>query len=84
MAAKNKRSSLPRTPASGAHDSVGLHMRAAQHRDDLLEEAKELQAAGKIREARAVERRAAQVEQLVGALETEVRWAEAKPDSPTH
>ena len=49
------------------------HFRASQHRDGLLEEALELRREGKIREARSVEKRAAQVEQLVGALEAEDR-----------
>jgi hypothetical protein len=84
VAAKNKRSSHLKAPASGAHDSFGLCLRASQHRDDLLAEAKDLQAAGRIREARAVEKRAAQVEQLVGALETEVRGPPEKPDSPAN
>ena len=53
------------------------HFRASHHRDELLEEALELRRAGKIREARSVEKRAAQVEQLVGALE-----AEDRPPSP--
>ena len=64
MAARNKRA--PRT-----------HQRAAQHRDDLLEEARTLMAAGRIREARAVESRAGQVQQLVGALESDLK-AEAQ------
>ena len=49
------------------------HFRASQYRDGLLEEALELRRAGRIREARSVEKRAAQVDQLVGALEAEVR-----------
>jgi hypothetical protein len=49
------------------------YSRASEHRDGLLEEALELRRAGRIREARSVEKRAAQVEQLVGALEAEVR-----------
>jgi hypothetical protein len=77
MAAKNKRSHRSTTLA---HDSVGLHSRASQLRDDLLEEAKDLQASGRIREARAVERRAAQAEQLAGALETELRVASGNLD----
>jgi hypothetical protein len=60
MAAKNKR--VHRT-----------HSRAAQHRADLLEEARSLLAAGRVREARAVESRAGQVDQLVGALESDIR-----------
>ena len=53
------------------------YSRASQHRDGLLEEALELRRAGRIREARSIEKRAAQVDQLVGALEAEVR-----PPSP--
>jgi len=60
MAAKNKR--VQRT-----------HLRASQHRDDLLQEVRTLMAAGRIREARAVEGRAHQVGQLVGALESDLR-----------
>ena len=40
-------------------------------REHLLEEARALRAAGKVREARGVEKRAAQVDQLVGALEAD-------------
>ena len=47
-------------------------------REHLLEEARTLRAAGKIREARGVEKRAAQVDQLVGALEADYR----SPDDP--
>jgi hypothetical protein len=53
------------------------HLRASQHRDGLLQEALELRRAGRIREARSIEKRAAQVDQLVGALEAEI-----KPPSP--
>ena len=60
MAAKNKR----------VHST---HSRASQHRTDLLEEARSLMAAGRVREARAVESRAGQVDQLVGALESDIR-----------
>jgi hypothetical protein len=60
MAAKNKR----------VHST---HPRASRHRSDLLEEARSLLAAGKVREARAVERRADQVGQLAGALESDIR-----------
>ena len=64
MAAKNKR--------------VGTtHARASQHREELREEARSLMASGRIREARAVESRAGQVDQLVGALESDVRAEEA-------
>jgi hypothetical protein len=77
MAAKNKRanraapSEVGRT--SGTHKATDLHLRASHHREELLEEARALMASGKIREARAVEKRAGQVEQLVGALEADIR-----------
>jgi hypothetical protein len=60
MAARNKR--VQRT-----------HERASQHRADLLEEARSLLSKGRVREARAVESRANQVDQLVGALESDIR-----------
>jgi hypothetical protein len=76
MAAKNKpanrvEASDTALPNPGRPDS-GTYFRAAQHRDDLLEEARALMAAGKVREARAVEKRAGQVSQLLGALESDV------------
>jgi hypothetical protein len=64
MAAKNKRTTVP-----------GIQARASQHREELLEEARALRRDGKIREAKGVESRAQQVEQLVGALEGEVAQA---------
>lgn len=64
MAAKNKRI---RT----------THLRASQHRSELLEEARSLMATGKVREARAVESRAGQLGQLVGALESDLRAEDA-------
>jgi hypothetical protein len=78
MAAKNKRAkrattsdAVPTPP--GAHKVADIHFRASHHREELLEEARALMAAGKVREARAVEKRAGQVEQLVGALESDIR-----------
>ncbi len=62
MAAKSKRTTVP-----------GMHGRASHHREELLEEARALRREGKIREAKGVESRAQQVDQLVGALEGEVR-----------
>lgn len=76
MAAKNKRprraTALDRSE-SGLLAATPLDLRASHRHDDLLEEARHLQAAGKIREARAVEKRAAQIDRLIGALETEIR-----------
>jgi hypothetical protein len=71
MAAKSKptrarlRDDAPQQP--------GMLLRASHLREHLLEEARTLRAAGKIREARGVEKRAAQVDQLVGALDAEPR-----------
>lgn len=67
MAAKNKRITIP-----------DMHLRASQHREELLEEARTLRRDGKIREAKGVEKRAQQVDQLVGALEGEVRPSQAR------
>jgi hypothetical protein len=67
MAAKNKR-------VKGTHD------RASHHREELLQEARSLMAEGKVREARAVESRAHQVDQLVGALDSDL-LAEAQLSS---
>jgi hypothetical protein len=72
MVAKNKRASRIDTEVP-VHDVFGLRLRASQHHEDLLEEARSLRAAGKIREARGVEKRAGQVEQLMGALDAEAR-----------
>ncbi len=83
MTARNKRAG-PRPSEVIRRDSVGLYSRALQHGDELLEEARELQAAGKIREARAVERRARQVGRLIGALEREIGIAAQEPDAPVN
>jgi hypothetical protein len=72
MVAKSK----PR-PRDDASQQSGTLVRASDVRQHLLEEARTLRSAGKIREARGVEKRAAQVDQLVGALEAEYR----SPDS---
>jgi hypothetical protein len=66
MAARNKR--VKRT-----------HERASRHRDELLQEARSLMADGRVREARAVEARANQVDQLVGALGSDL-LAESQPE----
>jgi hypothetical protein len=71
MAAKNK-PTRPRPRDTAPQDSNML-LRASDVREHLLEEARALRAAGKIREARSVEKRAAQVDQLVGALEADHR-----------
>ena len=66
MAAKSKRTTTP-----------GIHGRALQHREDLLEEARILRREGKIGAAKGVESRAQQVDRLIGALE-----GEAGPTQP--
>jgi hypothetical protein len=75
MAAKNKPRRAADVSARGpdVQEVFGMQLRASQRRDELLEEARELQAAGKIRQARAVEKRAGQIQQLIGALEQENR-----------
>ena len=60
MAAKSKRTTTP-----------SIHGRALHHREDLLDEARSLRREGKIGEAKGVESRAQQVDQLIGALEGE-------------
>jgi hypothetical protein len=84
MAAKNKPASRSRASdatagitAAGANPAT--YLRALQHRDELLQEARTLLAAGRVREARAVEKRAAQIWQLLGALESD-----ALPGSRPH
>jgi hypothetical protein len=72
MVAKTK----PRA-RNDAPQQSGTLVRASDVRQHLLEEARTLRSAGKIREARGVEKRAAQVDQLVGALEADDR----SPDS---
>jgi len=78
MAAKNKRAKRvdPGDAAAadwGAHGGANTLLRASRHRQDLLDEARALLAEGRVREARAVEKRASQVEQLVSALESDTR-----------
>jgi hypothetical protein len=72
MAAKNK----PRVRDTAPRQSETL-LRASDVREHLLEQARTLRAAGKIREARGVEKRAAQVDQLVGALEADYPGTES-------
>jgi hypothetical protein len=74
MVAKSK----PRARDAAPQQS-GTLVRASDVRQHLLEEARTLQSAGKIREARAVEKRAAQVDQLVGALEADYRSPDSSP-----
>lgn len=77
MAAKNKRVNpaaiSEAAQTHGAYKTADMHYRAVDHREELLEEARALMAAGKVREARAVEKRAGQVGQLVSALEADIR-----------
>jgi hypothetical protein len=84
MAAKNKRANRAETSDAAAQNPAvrtdsGTYFRASQHRDELLQEARALMAAGKVREARAVEKRAGQVLQLLGALESDVPAASRVP-----
>ncbi len=83
MGAKATRT--PRSPsgdvtasASGPPGDTGIYHRASRYREELMEEARTLRRAGKIRSARGVESRMRQVDQLLGALEGEGR----APSSP--
>jgi hypothetical protein len=71
MAAKSKPART--RDRDDAPQQSDMLVRASDVREHLLEEARALRAAGKIREARSVEKRAAQVDQLVGALEADHR-----------
>jgi hypothetical protein len=82
VAAKNKNESQPANDlASDIGEALGLHPKAAQHRDDLLKEARELQAAGKIREARKKLRAAQEIQHRITALETEARLRSRDPQT---
>ncbi len=87
MTANSKRTSrgpsgdiIQRSP--GAADDSGTFSRASRYREELVEEARALRRAGKIRAARGVEGRVQQVEQLLGALEVErsVGHVRARPN----
>jgi hypothetical protein len=80
MAAKSKRPTRATTGSLGLYDAFGTHRRASQHREELLQEAVTLRREGKIGEAKGVEKRAQQVEQLVGALEADERELSAAPE----
>jgi len=48
-----------------------MYVRASRYREELVDEARTLRRAGKIRAAKGVESRVQQVDQLIGALEGE-------------
>jgi hypothetical protein len=58
---------------------VNLHVEASQHREELLEEARQLRAAGKIREARRLMRTAEELHSQLQALEAQVRMSSREP-----
>jgi hypothetical protein len=76
MAAKSKR---PSSETSASEEGGGMYLRASRHREDLMEEARTLRRAGKIRAAKGVESRVQRVEQLLGALEGERQVGREKP-----
>jgi hypothetical protein len=84
MAARNKkkasRGATDREP--DIQEISGLQLKASQHRDELLAEARALQAAGKIREARKRLRAAQEIQHRLTALETEVRLRGRDPQNP--
>lgn len=75
-AKKNSKGRLPHH-TDGRKPSISeilrLHMEASKHRDALLEEARQLQIAGKIRAARKVLAEAVEVQTRLRALEEGVR-----------
>jgi hypothetical protein len=54
---------------------LALHSEASQHREELLEEARQLRAAGKLREARRLMRTAREIQFQLQALEVQVRMS---------
>jgi hypothetical protein len=76
MAAKNKR---PSGDVTTLERGSGMYVRASRHREDLVEEARALRRAGKIRAAKGVESRVQQVDRLLGALEGEKQVGHEKP-----
>jgi hypothetical protein len=76
MAAKSKR---PSGATTLSEESSGMYLRASRYREDLMEEARALRRAGKIRAAEGVESRVQQVDQLLGALEGERQVGQGKP-----
>ena len=80
MAAKNKKKGPSRSDrAPDVQDIFGPHVAASQHRDALLAEARALQTAGKVREARKRLRAAQEIQHRLTALETEVRLSARDP-----
>ena len=74
MAAKNKskgRTAAP-SPLPDQQEIVALHMRATARLDELLEEVRELKAAGKRKKAKMVLREAQTIQEWLSALEVEV------------
>jgi predicted RNA-binding protein YlxR (DUF448 family) len=76
MAAKSKR---PSGDTTTSEQGSGMYLRASRHREDLMEEARALRRAGKIRAAKGVESRVQQLDQLLGALESERQVGQEKP-----
>jgi hypothetical protein len=58
---------------------ISLHAEASQHRDELLEEARELLAAGNVREAKRLMRTAAEIHSQLNALETQMSVSARQP-----
>ena len=78
VAAKNKSKGRPKpvSDASGSQDvqeAFDLQVKATQRRDELLAEAREHQAAGRVREARRLTREAQTIQRWLTALEGEFR-----------
>jgi hypothetical protein len=82
MAAKNKKKAPSRSDREpDIQEIFGLQLKASQHRDELLAEARALQAVGKIREARKRLTAAQEIQHRLTALETERRLSSRDPAS---
>jgi hypothetical protein len=82
MAAKNKprgRPQLSRRFVPDVREVFALHLEASQRLDHLLEQVRELKAAGKIAEARRVFKHAEQIQQQLLALEQGYRRPPQRP-----
>jgi hypothetical protein len=70
MATKNSSKSRPRLRAlRDIHDTFGLHFQGSRRREEILEHASALQAAGNVRDARKLMKQAQELEKHLKALE---------------
>jgi uncharacterized protein with WD repeat len=73
MAAKKNRKRQSRRVVPEIHEIDTIHFQASRRRDELLEDARELKAAGKIRQARELLKQAKAIQRQLRAFEQEIR-----------